>query len=297
MMRHRLAAAALCAGFAAAAAPLSGQDAGTTTPPDAVPEASAAEASAVEESAPEESAAARWQRIQAEADARREAARVAREAWEDDVREAEDARLRFEASQREHQAEVARLEAERAEYERRRAEYERTMAEREGGRSARERRPESAGTTSRRETASAENSDCEDQSRRTRRRGRALGALIGAGAGLLGRQPSNAAELIAASLPIGAVIGEAIATLLDRCEQQQAAAATEEAIRGGVGTTVSWESESRPGVTGSSMVTAQETGTDGECLTVTDIVIVDGEETRAPKRMCRRPPSNRYVRV
>jgi len=24
---------------------------------------------------------------------------------------------------------------------------------------------------------------------------------------------------------------------------------------------------------------------------------VDGEETSAPKRMCKRPPSNRYVRV
>ena len=33
------------------------------------------------------------------------------------------------------------------------------------------------------------------------------------------------------------------------------------------------------------------------CLTVTDVIIVDGEETRAPKRMCRRPPTNRYVRV
>ena len=36
---------------------------------------------------------------------------------------------------------------------------------------------------------------------------------------------------------------------------------------------------------------------DGDCMTVTDVVIVDGQETRAPKRMCRRPPSNRYVRV
>ena len=32
-------------------------------------------------------------------------------------------------------------------------------------------------------------------------------------------------------------------------------------------------------------------------MTVTDIVIIDGQETRAPKRMCRRPPNNRYVRV
>jgi hypothetical protein len=30
---------------------------------------------------------------------------------------------------------------------------------------------------------------------------------------------------------------------------------------------------------------------------VTDVVIIDGHETRAPKRMCRQPPTNRYIRV
>jgi hypothetical protein len=86
--------------------------------------------------------------------------------------------------------------------------------------------------------------------------------------------------------------------LLDGQEQQTAAAATEEAVQGGVGTTSRWESETRPGVTGSSTVTAvQQNTAEGDCMTVTDIVIVDGEETRAPKRMCRRPPSTRYVRV
>ena len=65
-------------------------------------------------------------------------------------------------------------------------------------------------------------------------------------------------------------------------------------MRGGdVGSTSTWTSETRANVTGSSTVTAVE----GECMTVTDVVIVDGEETRAPKQMCRRPPSNRYVRV
>ena len=91
-------------------------------------------------------------------------------------------------------------------------------------------------------------------------------------------------------LPVGALLGEAIASLLDCDEQQQAAAATEEAVRGGVGTTARWESETRDNVTGSSTVTAAEpAAADGsQCITVTDIVIVDGEETRAPKRMCRR---------
>jgi hypothetical protein len=90
--------------------------------------------------------------------------------------------------------------------------------------------------------------------------------------------------------------------MLDCDEQQKAAVATQEVVeqaeRGGVGTSVDWESETRPGVRGSSTVTAVETASsDGECMTVTDIVIVDGEETRAPKRMCRRPPNTRYVRV
>jgi surface antigen len=87
--------------------------------------------------------------------------------------------------------------------------------------------------------------------------------------------------------------------MLDCDEQQKAAAATEEAVRGGrVGTTTTWASETRPGVTGTSTITAVETrAPDGDCMTVTDVVIVDGEETRAPKRMCRRPPNNRYVRV
>ena len=98
---------------------------------------------------------------------------------------------------------------------------------------------------------------------------------------------------------MASMLGDALLNLLDCQEQQKAAAATEEAIRGGdVGDRVEWESETRPGVRGASEITAVENNAaDGQCMTVTDIVIVDGEETRAPKRMCRRPPSNRYVRV
>ena len=99
-------------------------------------------------------------------------------------------------------------------------------------------------------------------------------------------------------MPAGALLGDAIAGLLDCDEQRKAATATEEAVRGGVGTTTTWASETRPGVTGSSTVTAAAPSAgDDPCLTVTDVVIIDGQETRAPKRMCRRPPTNRYVRV
>ena len=106
------------------------------------------------------------------------------------------------------------------------------------------------------------------------------------------------AGLVTAVVPVGELLGEAVASLLDCDEQQRAAAATEEAVRGGVGTTASWTSQTREGVSGSSTVLAldQEPG-GGECMTVTDIVIIEGEETRAPKRLCRRPPSSRFVRV
>jgi surface antigen len=140
--------------------------------------------------------------------------------------------------------------------------------------------------------------DCRQQRDTRRRRGRGLGSLVGGIAGRVG----GVASVVSNLLPVGELLGEAIASMLDCDEQQKAAVATQEVVeqaeRGGVGTSVDWESETRPGVRGSSTVTAVETASsDGECMTVTDIVIVDGEETRAPKRMCRRPPNTRYVRV
>lgn len=143
------------------------------------------------------------------------------------------------------------------------------------------------------QTRTGEN--CDQQSERRRQRGRGLGGMFGS---IIGGRLGGAAGLVNNVLPVGELLGEAIASLLDCREQQQAAGATEEAVRGGVGATSTWQSETRPNVTGSSTVTAADTNTvEGECMTVTDVVIIDGEETRAPKRMCRRPPNNRYVRV
>ena len=140
--------------------------------------------------------------------------------------------------------------------------------------------------------------NCEQQQTESSGRSLRRGILGGIARGALGRFGGSAGSLATAYLPVGELLDEAISSLLDCREQQKAAGATqqvvEQAERGGVGTTASWESESRPGVRGSSTVTAQQS--DG-CMTVTDVVIVDGEETRAPKQMCRRPPSNRYVRV
>jgi surface antigen len=98
-----------------------------------------------------------------------------------------------------------------------------------------------------------------------------------------------------------------IACRLDPDEQQQAADATLEATRSAdgsedgapeVGQMAAWTSETREDVSGTSTVVARdESGADGlQCITVTDVIIVDGEEARADKRMCRRPPA-RYAIV
>lgn len=100
------------------------------------------------------------------------------------------------------------------------------------------------------------------------------------------------------SLPVGTLLSDALLQLLDCKEQQQAAAATNEALRGGVGSEVKWQSESRANVRGVSKVTAAEQLADGSsCMTVTDVVIVDGEETVVPKKMCRARGASGYARV
>lgn len=92
------------------------------------------------------------------------------------------------------------------------------------------------------------------------------------------------------------MLTDAIACKLDAKEQKQAASATTEAVRGGVGTTSSWSSATRPGVTGSSTVKAQTTASNGaSCMDVNDVVIVNGEETTVSKRMCRQPGASGYV--
>lgn len=96
-----------------------------------------------------------------------------------------------------------------------------------------------------------------------------------------------------------------IACKLDEQEQKQAADATlnatrsntEDGISAGppVGQTASWTSETRDDVSGTSTVTAREPSSGStDCIFVTDIIIVEGEETRAEKRMCRPPGSARY---
>src|SRR4051812_19625230 len=122
------------------------------------------------------------------------------------------------------------------------------------------------------------------------------GALAGgiAGAALGGWGAPGA--LIAAGLPVASLLTDAIIAKLDCKEQVQAATATDTAVRGGVGTTSSWESETRPGVKGTSTVRDQRASADGgSCMLITDVVIVDGEETTVDKKMCRKPGGGNYV--
>lgn len=93
---------------------------------------------------------------------------------------------------------------------------------------------------------------------------------------------------------------QGIACRLDPDEQKQAATATDEVLRGNkVGKSTTWTSETRENVKGTTTVTAAAPPPAGQaktkCMVVTDVVIVDGEETSAQKTMCRVPPNPRYA--
>jgi surface antigen len=241
-------------------------------------------------------------------------ARARRLQYEQEVRDAEAGRLRYEEAQRQHQADLVRYQhdlerAQRAQrrYERRRARYDARHPDRRAEPEPAPLPPETTAPAAPAESvqaapAAVSSEQCQRQNRRNRGRGRVVGGILGGVAGAALGRGSTVRRLatIALAAPVGALIGDAISRLLDCREQEQAAHATEQAVeRGVVGTTTTWSSETRPNVTGSSTVTAAATPlADGNpCVTVTDIVIVEGEETRAPKTMCRRPPSNRFVRV
>ena len=138
---------------------------------------------------------------------------------------------------------------------------------------------------------------CQDTPQKQARRS-ILGGMLGSIGGTLLGHSGVSAEVYNLAMPAASYLGDELLKLLDCKEQQQAAKATDEAIRGGVGTEVSWKSESRQNVTGSSKVTGQQELADGStCMTVSDVVIVDGEETTVPKKMCRAKGASAYVKV
>ena len=136
------------------------------------------------------------------------------------------------------------------------------------------------------ETQAQGQGKCEENPRKKAKRSLFGGVISGIAGGILG----GAGNLggMASLIPVGSILADELLKLLDCKEQRQAANATNEAIRGGVGTEVRWQSESRQNVSGVSKVTGQQQLADGtSCMTVTDVVIIDGEETTVPKRMCR----------
>jgi hypothetical protein len=128
-----------------------------------------------------------------------------------------------------------------------------------------------------------------------------LGGFLNQG---IGRAASSAGvSSFFPSAEVADTLTNAIACKLDPEEQKQAAAATIEATRGSdegaepaVGSSSSWTSETRENVSGTSTVTARtDSGKGGmQCIMVTDVIIVNGEETTANKRMCKPPGSARY---
>ncbi|MEP6011264.1 MAG: caspase family protein, partial [Parasphingorhabdus sp.] len=120
--------------------------------------------------------------------------------------------------------------------------------------------------------------------------GGVLGGVIGDAAGL-----GKVGTLIAGGL--GAVIGAEIACQLDEKEQEKAAEATMTIVqKEEVGAIAKWKSPTRADVSGSSMITALTAEPDGRrCLSITDVAIIDGEETRIAKQMCRGAGEKNYT--
>ena len=123
-----------------------------------------------------------------------------------------------------------------------------------------------------------------------------FGAIAGSIAGSALGSAGASGAVIGLAVPVGSLLSTAIIEKLDCKEQVQAAEATNNAVRGGVGTSSAWTSGTRANVSGTSTVTGEDKLADGSnCVTVTDVVIVDGEETTALKRMCRKPGESGYT--
>ncbi len=94
-------------------------------------------------------------------------------------------------------------------------------------------------------------------------------------------------------------LSQSLACRLYPEEQKQAAEATEQVTRNEeIGKTVEWKSTVRENVFGSSTVSAKNKLANGTpCLTITDVAIVDGDEIRLSKKMCKLPGAHRYTIV
>ncbi len=126
--------------------------------------------------------------------------------------------------------------------------------------------------------------------------------ILGRVLGRVTRETTGAMGTVGTFIPDADVADEltnSIACRLDPAEQHKAADATLEATGADeVGATASWTSETREGVSGTSTVASRTQQADGAtCMTVTDVIIVNGEETTEDKQMCRGPGESRYALV
>jgi len=89
-----------------------------------------------------------------------------------------------------------------------------------------------------------EQGKCADTAEKKAKRSMFGSMLGGLASGVLGRAGGVASSLV----PVSSIVADELLKLLDCKEQKQAADATNEAIRGGVGTEVKWTSETRQNV-------------------------------------------------
>ena len=137
---------------------------------------------------------------------------------------------------------------------------------------------------------SRSNQSCKKSRGRGGLLGGIFGGVIGSAAGL-----DKIGTLIASAA--GAVLVGELACKLSEDEQEKAAEATIAVVeQEKVGAVAEWKSPTRGGVSGSSTVTALNTEPNGrKCLTITDVAIIDGEETRISKQMCRGAGQSKYA--
>lgn len=132
--------------------------------------------------------------------------------------------------------------------------------------------------------------------KRARKRGSALGSFLGSAAGSFGGLGRTGSALLTGFS--GILVGE-IACKLDEKEQEAATQATVTVLANEeVGAKAEWTSPTRQGVGGSSTIAAVDSAPNGKkCLTITDVAIIEGEESRVTKQMCRAPGAASYVLV
>jgi surface antigen len=148
------------------------------------------------------------------------------------------------------------------------------------------------------QTALTAQPDCGSPEDKKKKRNAIIGkvAVVAAGSAMGSAARANFAPL----LEFANTLTSTIACKLDSTEQKQAATATDDVLKNDkVGQKVDWKSSSRKGVTGTTTITAEAPPPAGQskarCMIVQDVVIVDGEETRADKKMCKAPGQSRYT--